>query len=78
MALLLFQEEAQMGSGSSGKKATDDQTAAVTPAGDSPSASEPANADAAAADAAKRARDKIDADEWLAGGAEEAGYGYGV
>jgi hypothetical protein len=77
MALLLFRRK-KMGSGTSGKKSTDDPAAVSAPVGDPAVASEPATTDGAASDAAKRARDNNDADEWLAGGAEEAGYGYGV
>jgi hypothetical protein len=85
MALLLFLKGASMGSVSNNPAATDDD-ARLTAAGGPGDSSEPGTA---AGDGVERSPvDNVDnvnrvthskeADEWLAGGAEEAGYGYGV
>jgi hypothetical protein len=67
-----------MGSIGNNSQATDSDSTKTVRAGERPDRSEPTPADCS--DGMKRGRDNsaAEADEWLAGGVEEAGYGYGV
>jgi hypothetical protein len=82
MALLLFRRKHVMGSAKNSTNPNEDGAAATGPAGEGPAAPEPAAA-GGAVDAAGRGRNNRDnnvndAEDWLADGLEEAGYGYGV
>jgi hypothetical protein len=71
-----------MGSAKSSTNPTEDGAVATGPAGAGPAAPEPAG-ESGAVDAAGRGRDNRDnnvddAEDRLADGLEEAGYGYGV
>jgi hypothetical protein len=65
-----------MGSMSNNPAAADDD-GRMAGAGDPPESSEPGNAAGAAVELGRDNSAK-EADDWLAAGAEEAGYGYGV